>query len=155
MSLHCLCWYGPPSLGYNQKWLLARSTRWWICFYFIRIVTCLHEGSLMGRVNIARPGCDCTQLSVPAAGGVKIRDRFHEPLTMSRLPLDKEIQNTQEIKRTLFNWTEQDNTCKLSRKSSFSSYVQHKNRKKKNPINSTYLESVRCSEAGGRKRAQD
>ena len=27
------------------------------------------------------------------------------------------IQNTQEIKRTLFNWTKQDKTCKFSRKS--------------------------------------
>ena len=39
------------------------------------------------------------------------------------------IQNTQEIKRTLFNWMKQDKTCKFSRKSSFSSYVQQKNRK--------------------------
>ena len=31
------------------------------------------------------------------------------------------------LKRTLFNWTKQDETCKFSRKSSFSSYVQHKN----------------------------
>ena len=36
--------------------------------------------------------------------------------------------NTQEIKRTLFNWTKQNKTCKFSRKSSFSSYVQHKNK---------------------------
>ena len=43
---------------------------------------------------------------------------------------DKKIQNTREIKRTIFNWTKQDKTCKFSRKSSFSSYVQHKNRKK-------------------------
>ena len=40
-------------------------------------------------------------------------------------------KNKQEIKRTLFNWTKQDKTCKFSRKSSFSSYVQHKNRRKK------------------------
>ena len=39
------------------------------------------------------------------------------------------IQNTQEIKRTLFNWTKQDKMCKFSRMSSFSSYAQHKNRK--------------------------
>ena len=32
------------------------------------------------------------------------------------------------LKRTLCNWTKQDKTCKFSRKSSFSSYVQHKNR---------------------------
>ena len=46
------------------------------------------------------------------------------------------------MKRTLFNWTKQDKTCKFSRKSSFSSYVQHKNRRKKN--SSTYLVSVGC-----------
>ena len=40
-----------------------------------------------------------------------------------------EIQNTQEIERTLFNWTKQGKTCRFSRKSSFSSYVQHKKRK--------------------------
>ena len=42
------------------------------------------------------------------------------------------IQNTQEIKRTFFNWIKQDKTCKFSSKSSFSSYVQHKNRKTNN-----------------------
>ena len=41
------------------------------------------------------------------------------------------LQNTLEIKRTLFNWTKQDKTCKFSRKSSFPSYVQHKNSRKK------------------------
>ena len=41
---------------------------------------------------------------------------------------EKKNQNTQEIKRTLFSWTKQDKTCKFSRKSSFSSYVQQKNR---------------------------
>ena len=35
-----------------------------------------------------------------------------------------QIQNTQEIKRTLFYETKQDKTCTFSRKSSFSSYVQ-------------------------------
>ena len=43
---------------------------------------------------------------------------------------EKVIQTTQEIKRALFNWTKQDKTCKFSRKCSFPSYVQHKNRKK-------------------------
>ena len=38
----------------------------------------------------------------------------------------------QEIKRTLFNWMKQDKTCKFLRKSSFSSYVKHKNRKTNN-----------------------
>ena len=38
----------------------------------------------------------------------------------------KKIQNTQEIKRTLFNWTKQVKTCKYLTKSSFSSNVQHK-----------------------------
>ena len=36
---------------------------------------------------------------------------------------EKKIQNSQEIKRTLFNWTKQDKMCKFSRKSSFSSYI--------------------------------
>ena len=54
----------------------------------------------------------------------------------------KKDPNTQEIKRTLINWTKQDKTCQFSRKSSFSSYVEHKNRKTKNSI---YLVSVRCS----------
>ena len=47
----------------------------------------------------------------------------------------KKVQNTQEIKRILFqeikrilfHWIKQDKTCKFSRNSSFSSYVQHKN----------------------------
>ena len=33
------------------------------------------------------------------------------------------------LKRMLFNRTKQDKTCKFSRKTSFSSYVQHKNRR--------------------------
>ena len=54
----------------------------------------------------------------------------------------EKIQNTQENKRTLFNWTKQDRTCTFSRKYSFfffSSYAQHR---KTN--NSTYLVSVGC-----------
>ena len=43
----------------------------------------------------------------------------------------EKIQNTQDIKRTLFNSTKQDKTCKFSRKSSFSSYVQQKNKQTK------------------------
>ena len=38
------------------------------------------------------------------------------------------IQNTQEVKRTLLNWTKEDKTCKFSRKSSFLSYAQQKNK---------------------------
>ena len=59
------------------------------------------------------------------------------------------IKNTQEIKRTLLKWTKQDKTWKFSRKSSFSSYVQHTHRK------TIQFPCVRCSEAGGRKRARD
>ena len=33
------------------------------------------------------------------------------------------------LRRTLFDWTKRDKMCKFSRKSSFLSYVQHKNRK--------------------------
>ena len=43
----------------------------------------------------------------------------------------KKIQNTQEIKRTLFNKPEQDKTCKFLMESSFLSYVQY-NRKQLN-----------------------
>ena len=49
--------------------------------------------------------------------------------------------------RTLFNWIKQDKTCKISRKSSFSSYVRHKNKKNKQLI---YLACVKCWEPGGR-----
>ena len=38
-----------------------------------------------------------------------------------------QIQNAQEIKRTLFNKTKQDKTSICSRKASFSSYVQQYN----------------------------
>ena len=44
------------------------------------------------------------------------------------------VQNSQEIKRTLFDRMKQDKTCKFSRNSSFSSYVQHKHRKNKQLI---------------------
>ena len=36
---------------------------------------------------------------------------------------------TQEIKRIEFNYTKQDKTCKFLRKSSFSTYVQQKNKR--------------------------
>ena len=39
------------------------------------------------------------------------------------------------LKTTLFNWTKQYRTCKFSRKSSFSSYAQHKNRKTNSSLN--------------------
>ena len=79
------------------------------------------------------------------------------------------IQNTQETKRTLFNLTKQDKTWTFSRKSSFSSYVQHKNKNKnkKNKKTKTKKEektttnnwfNLSCVswlwEAGGRKRAR-
>ena len=59
-----------------------------------------------------------------------------------------------KLKRTLFNSTKQDKTCKFSRNTSFSSCVQHKNKQKKTKqkkINSLSL----CWEAGGRKRARN
>ena len=46
----------------------------------------------------------------------------------------KQNENTQEIKRTLFNQTKQNKTCKFSRKASFSSYVQQYNRKHLNKL---------------------
>ena len=36
--------------------------------------------------------------------------------------------------KNAFNWTKQDKTCKFSRKSSFSSYVQHKNRRRQTQL---------------------
>ena len=59
----------------------------------------------------------------------KIWNRVHCQRT------EKKIQNAQEIKRTLFIWTKQEKTCKFSRKSSFSSDIQHKNRKTNNSFN--------------------
>ena len=42
----------------------------------------------------------------------------------------KERSKTHErLKRTLFNWTNQDKMCDFSRSPLFTSYVQHKNRK--------------------------
>ena len=64
-----------------------------------------------------------------------------------------QIQNTQQIKRTLFDWTKQDKTCTFSRKSSFSSYVQHKNWKQ--TINSTNLVSVGCGRLAEEKGNED
>ena len=59
------------------------------------------------------------------------------------------IQNTQEIKRTLFNWSKQDKTCKCSRKSSSSSYVQQKSRKTNDEFNLSCVGWM--LETGGRK----
>ena len=58
----------------------------------------------------------------------KKQNKYETELTAS--VLKKKSQNTQEIKITLFNWTKWDKTCKISRKSSLSSYI-HKNRRKK------------------------
>ena len=55
------------------------------------------------------------------------------PLFTKRNTLRHWIQNTQEIKENVFfSSTKQDKTSKFSRKSSFSSYVQHKTEKKNN-----------------------
>ena len=67
----------------------------------------------------------------------------------------RKVQNTQEIKRTLFDWTKQDKTCTFLKKSSFSSYVQYIKNRKTN--NSTYLVSVGCgrlAEGKGTKAVQ-
>ena len=54
-----------------------------------------------------------------------------ENLKQSWLPVFwKKIQNTQ----TLFNQAKQDKTCKFSRKTSFSSYIQQCNRKQLNQL---------------------
>ena len=56
------------------------------------------------------------------------------------------------LKRTLFNWTKQDRTYKVSRKSSFSSYVQHKNRKQTvNSFSLCQLDAGRQAEGKGHK----
>ena len=62
------------------------------------------------------------------------------------------IQNTQEIKRTLFNETKQDKTCTFSRKSFFFKLCTT-TKTENQTINSTYLVSVAMEEAGGRKMA--
>ena len=59
---------------------------------------------------------------------------------------DTERSKTQEIKRTLFNWTKPDKTCKFSR-SPFSSYVQH--------INKQLIQLISCQlDAGGWRKEQ-
>ena len=64
---------------------------------------------------------------------------YHQKnLKQSWLPVfwkKTQIQNTSEIKRTLFKWTKQNKTCTFFRKSSFSSYTQQKNRKTNNQFN--------------------
>ena len=67
----------------------------------------------------------------------------------SHCPSIGRIQNTQEIKKMLFNWTKQDKMCKFFRKSSLSSYTQHESKPQR--IDLKYLVSVRCSEDGGNK----
>ena len=74
----------------------------------------------------------------------------------------KERSKTHEIlKITLFNWTKQDKTCKFSRKSSFSSYVQHKNRRKQqqqktiNWLNLCQLDVRRLAERKGRETRKE
>ena len=41
----------------------------------------------------------------------------------------KKRSKTHKKLKMHFNWTKQDKTCKFSRKSSFSGYVQHKNKR--------------------------
>ena len=60
----------------------------------------------------------------------------------------KDPKAHKRLKRTLFNRTKQGKTCKFLRKSSFSSYIQHKNRKRSKKFHLAL--SVRCWEAGGR-----
>ena len=40
----------------------------------------------------------------------------------------KRSKTNKRLKKTLFNWTKKDKACKFSKKSSFSSYIQHKNK---------------------------
>ena len=64
-------------------------------------------------------------------GSVNLGKKSEADLTASIL---KKIQNTQEIKRMLFNWTKLEKICTFLRKSSVSSYVQHKKQKNKQLI---------------------
>ena len=53
------------------------------------------------------------------------------------------------LKRTLFNWAKQDKTCTFSRKSSFSNYIQQKNRKANNTLRLYQLDAGRLTEGKG------
>ena len=57
----------------------------------------------------------------------------HSPEFLCFFACLQSLQNTQEIKRTLFNNTEQNQTCKFWMESSFSSYAQY-NRKQLNQL---------------------
>ena len=59
------------------------------------------------------------------------------------------VQNTQEIKSTLFNQTKQYKTCNFLRKSSFSSYVQQYDRKRLNQLILCQFDVRRLSEGKG------
>ena len=58
------------------------------------------------------------------------------------------IQNTQQIKRTLFNRMKEDRTCKFSRMSSFSSYKQQQQQKQQK--NKHLIQLILCQlDVGG------
>ena len=75
-----------------------------------------------------------------------LKKKSETELTASVL---KKIENTQEIKRTRFNWTKQDKTRKFSRKSSFSSYEQQQ-QKTQQQKNKRLIQLILCQlDVGG------
>ena len=111
---------------YNSLILQWRQTYWFVsCFSSPAIIQTNSSLAWDGRPKI------CTWMNQNHETTFSLK---HETeLTVSVL---KKIQNTQEIKTTLFNYTKQDKSCKFSRNSSFSSYVQQYNRK---PLNQLVL----------------
>ena len=96
-----------------------------------------------GNISLIFSSCLVYFYTITQKIGLLLVKKKKQKIWKSWLPAFwKKIQNTREIKRTLFNWTKQDKTCKFSRKSSFSSSIQHKNRKTNN---STYF----VSDVGG------
>ena len=76
----------------------------------------------------------------PAPSRKQIQQKFRQIYELWKTSIQTnittaKIQNTQEIKRTLFNQTKRDKTCTFLRKCSFSSYVQQYNRKQLNQKN--------------------
>ena len=78
----------------------------------------------VASVAVQNPVHSYTHPEVALCGWQDVKSQEHanssvkkkKNLKQSWLPAFwKKIQNTQEIKRMLFNWTKQDKTCKYSR----------------------------------------
>ena len=57
-----------------------------------------------------------------------IINKSETELNTSVLKMKRKTIIHKRLKRTLFDWTKQDKTCEFSRKSSFPSNRQHKNK---------------------------